>query len=85
MWTTTSAEVYAVIMAKHGKEMTVHSSYSDPTGNRNHFSTGMPEMITEWGFKNADFPLIKIESKKEHEEIKEWNNTYYIAINQTEK
>lgn len=78
MWTETSAEVYAVIMAKHGNNMVVHSSFSDPTGTGNRFSTGHPEMITEWGFKGSDKSLLRIEQHKENESTKEWNNQYYI-------
>lgn len=78
MWTETSAEVYAVIMAKHRKDMVVHSSFSDPTGNGNHFSTGHPEMNTEWGFRGSDKPLLRIEQHKENESTKEWTNQYFI-------
>ena len=78
MWVETSIEVYAVIMARHKKDFTVHSSFSDITGNGHHFSTGHPEMITEWGFKDATTPVVKIEQKKDREDDKEWETKVFI-------
>jgi hypothetical protein len=84
MWVETTIEVYAVIMARHKKDFCVHSSFSDSTGNGHHFSTGHPEMITEWGFKDADNPLLKIEQRKENEEQKEWETTVFIHYTTSE-
>ena len=53
----TSAEVYAVIRAKHG-DMVVFSSYSNPTGNDG--MTTKSQMHTEWGFAGDDIPVIGI-------------------------
>lgn len=78
MWKETSAEVYAVIFAKHRKDLCVHGSFSDPTGDGLEFSTGRPEMITEWGFKESKNPLIKIRQTKESVRDKEWNAEYWI-------
>ena len=78
MWIETSAEVYYVIHAKHKKDLCVHASFSDPTGNGLDFSSGMPEMITEWGFKNSENPLVKIRQTKEKESDREWNNEFFI-------
>lgn len=79
MWIETSAEVYAVLMARHRKDLNVHSSFSDPTGTGYDFSTGRPEMITEWGFKtNDDNSLLKIIQTKENEAQIEWDCKYFI-------
>lgn len=74
----TSAEVYAVIMAKHRLDMHVHGSFSDPTGNGYEFSTGRPEMMTAWGFKGSEEPLLKLIQTKESAQQKDWDNEYYI-------
>ena len=56
----TSAEVWAVIKARH-PELVVFSSYSAPDGDQ----WGDPEkctMMTEYGFSGADFPIIGAET-----------------------
>ena len=78
MWKETSAEVNAVIFAKHKKDLGVHSSFSDPTGNGLEFSSGRPEMITEWGFKTSDQPIVKIRQTKENESDREWVYEFFI-------
>lgn len=78
MWLETSAEVYAVIMAKHRKDFSVHSSFSDPDGFCNDFSAGKPEMVTEWGFKSSETPLLKIVQSKKDKDQKEWDSNFFI-------
>ena len=78
MWKETSAEVYAVIFAKHRKDFSVHSSFTDITGNGYEFSTGRPELLTEWGFRESNIPLLKLRQSKEFESDKEWNIEYFI-------
>ena len=78
MWKETSNEVYAVIFAKHKKDLKPHSSFTDMTGNGYHFSSGHPEIITEWGFENAENPLLKILQWKENEEDKDWTVEFFI-------
>jgi hypothetical protein len=78
MWTETSAEVYAVIRAKHAKEMGVHGSFTDVEGNGFHFSSGRPTIETEWGFKESDTPLLKIIETKENREQKDWDVQFFI-------
>ena len=78
----TSAEVFAVIMAAHRKDLGVFSSYSNPTGSDG--LTNTPQMFTEWGFRGSDFPLIGHESRwekggKDHERVNE-ENTYWICV-----
>ena len=53
----TSAEVYAVIKARHYDDLVVFGSYSAPEGSE--FSNQC-EMYTEWGFKHADLPLMAL-------------------------
>ena len=78
MWKETSNEVYAVIFAKHRKELKPHSSFTDMTGCGYEFSSGRPEVITEWGFENAEKPLLKIIQTKEEELQKEWDVEFFI-------
>jgi len=88
MWAKTSAEVYAVIHARHSKEMCIHSSFTDSTGNGYEFSTGKPTIDTEYGFKDSDEPLVRIEARKETEDQKQWDYSYFIYYsteNSTEK
>jgi hypothetical protein len=53
----TSAEVWAVLKAKHGAELRVYGSYSAPEGD----SMGDPSkavMMTEYGFEDGKWPLM---------------------------
>lgn len=53
----TSAEVWAVIKARHGNELVVFATYSAPDGD--HY--GNPQqgvMKTEYGLPGADYPLM---------------------------
>lgn len=54
----TSAEVWAVIQARHGKQLRVFSSFSDPSGTQ--FGGGGTEgrMETTYGFARGDHPVI---------------------------
>ena len=51
----TSAEVWAVIKARHHNNLGVFGSYSAPEGSE---WSQQCEMYTEYGFKNADVPLM---------------------------
>ena len=62
----TSAEVYAVLRARHGAEMAVFSSYSAPDGD--HFGdVGTCRMETNWGLKGQDGPLLGVETTWERD------------------
>ena len=78
MWKETTPEVYAVIRAIHHKDLGVFGTYTDPDGRSYEWSSGHPEIMTEWGFRNAENPLIKIIQKKEHESDKEWQCEYFL-------
>ena len=57
-WVLTSPEVWAVIFARHGKDLKVFSSYSNPTGDC-HLGGGIPTMETSYGFDGSDFALVR--------------------------
>lgn len=80
LWRQTSNEVYAVIFAKHRKQLKPFSSFTDITGNGYHFSDGHPRIMTEWGFENAEKPILKIVQTKENESDKEWETEFFINI-----
>jgi len=63
-WIETTQEAYSVIYIKHGKQFEVFGTYT-------HCDEPV-EMLTEWGFAGADYPLIK--SWRRGEEYK-----FYIA------
>ena len=58
----TSAEVYAVIRARHAADMTVFGTISEPDGNPWGDSDDC-RMLTEWGIKGHDVPLIGIDQR----------------------
>lgn len=82
MWIETSSKVYAVIFAKHKKQLTPHSSFTNITGNGYHFPSGKPEIMTEWGFEKAETPLLKVVQTKEDEEQQDWDVEFFIYCNQ---
>ena len=55
---STSAEVWAVIHARH-KDLIVFSSFSDPDGTFNGGSGETGRMETSYGFKGSDCPLME--------------------------
>ena len=59
---STSYEVWATIKRNHSEELRVFSSYSAPNGDQfGDLSTAV--MYTEYGFLDADCPLIGAETK----------------------
>lgn len=60
----TSLEVVSVIRARHGNELTVFGSFSDPTGTENGGSGETSTMMTLWGFPDADYPLFQVTTKR---------------------
>jgi len=55
-WIKTDKHVYGAIFREHKDNLTVFSSFSNPYPSELQYD---PEMLTEWGFKNANRPLIK--------------------------
>ena len=52
----TSAEVWAVIKARHGNSLAVFESFSNPDGS--FMGNCRPEMMTVYGFHDSAFPLM---------------------------
>ena len=79
----TSAEVWAVIHAKH-KELRVFSSYSAPDGDQ-YGDHNQCVMMTEYGVPEADFPIIGAKTVWEkdqeggHERINEMTK-YWLCV-----
>lgn len=67
----TTPEVWGAIMLAHREKLVVFSSFSNPTGD-SHLGNGRPEMFTEYGFRDADCPLIGARTTWERGE-KEWD------------
>ena len=69
---TTSAEVWAVIRARHSNDLGVFSTISepdgDPFGNSCHC-----RMMTEYGFKDSDYPLIGAETTWQKHPVNEFD------------
>lgn len=61
-WIKTDKHVYGAIYREHHKQLTTFSSFSNP--HPSHLSS-QPQMITEWGFRDANRPLIKAHSQWE--------------------
>jgi hypothetical protein len=57
---TTSAEVYAVIFARHRDQLSAFETFSDPDGTFNGGPGEIGRMVTTWGIKGCDWPLIGI-------------------------
>lgn len=80
----TSAEVWAVIHAKHGKELKVFSTYSAPGGDQFGDPT-VGRMETSYGFDGCDTPIIKakttwdIDSEKPYERLNV-KNEYWLCV-----
>lgn len=79
----TSAEVWAVIRARH-KDLVVFGSYSAPDGDQfGDMSIG--RMDTSYGFRNSDYPLIEasttwtIDHDQRHNRIDEITE-YWLCI-----
>ena len=55
---STSAEVWAVIRARHFPQLKVFSSFSDPDGTFQGGPGDKGRMETTYGLEGADYPLI---------------------------
>lgn len=58
-WVETTREVYAAIYKEHFPAFGVFGTFSRPEDDW----YGERQMMTEWGFKDADYPLIKHEER----------------------
>lgn len=57
------AKEYFELYKKHKPNLCVHRSYTDISGVGYSWSTGIPQWMTEWGFKDSDDPFIRAESE----------------------
>lgn len=87
----TSAEVWAVIHARHGGVLKVHSTFSDPDGTFNGGPGEVGVMETTYGLPSADYPLIgarsrwRIDPEKPHKRFNETNEYFlFVAIKETD-
>jgi hypothetical protein len=80
----TTAEVWAVIRARHHEQLKVFSSFSAPEGDH-YGNPNEGRMMTEYGFDGADCPLIgadtrwDIDSEKPHKRINE-RHEYWLCL-----
>jgi hypothetical protein len=84
----TSAEVAAVIRARHGKQLVVFASFSDPDGTFNGGAGERGRMETAWGFNGASDPILEarttweIDPEQRHKRINEQHEYWLCASNQ---
>lgn len=75
-WIKTNVYVYDTIWTTHYKEFqffgTITYVEGSPVG-------GNPHIMTEWGFKDSEFPLIKYEKTKDTRQQELWDIEYFIA------
>ena len=72
----TSAEVYAVIRARHASEMQVFGTISQPNGH----PLGNREdcrMDTEWGFSGGDWPILGVSTTWRADDRENTERTHY--------
>jgi hypothetical protein len=62
-WIQTDKHVFGAIFREHKNDLVSFAGFSNPSPSD---LSETPQMMTEWGFRGADFPLIKLETKWEH-------------------
>lgn len=75
-WVETTHEVYRAIYDEHHEAFGVFATCTDIDGSQ--FGGGQRYILTEWGFKGSEIPIIKSVCVGES-----W--TYYIAAVQEEQ
>jgi len=78
MWKKTTEKICIEIYKQHKDDLTVFGSYTDVDGNGYEWSSGHPEILTEWGFKGAENPLYKVLMTKETRQDKKWKYEYFL-------
>jgi hypothetical protein len=71
-WVPTDKHVFGALWREHHEALTPFGCFSNPDGT-SPIGHGYPEMLTEWGFKGADYPIAK------HHE-KNGEHFYYLAL-----
>lgn len=81
----TSEEVYSCIHIKHGKELEVFGTFSNPDADPR-WGTDICSMYTEYGFKGCKIPILAAETAWRQEVIDgkikngKKTHTYWICI-----
>lgn len=78
-WKSTDKHVYGAIYREHYKDLRTFATCTAPDGNPQ-LSITTPYVMTEWGFKGADEPIIRIESHKKNVKQKDYDNEYFLAV-----
>jgi len=78
-WIKTDKHVYGAIYREHYNNLGVFSSCTAPDGD---LSLGLPYpyILTDWGFKGADEPLIRSVGRKDSKDQKDYEYEYFIAL-----
>ncbi len=76
-WIRTTPEAYRAIYVSHRDQLQVFGSF---TNCHNNSQFGEHHIMTEWGFKDADAPLIKYDERGDGEPV----ITHWIAQVNTE-
>ena len=84
IWIKTTWEVYGAIYKHHTGDLVVFSSFTNPYGDFEG-GGGRPEIYTEWGFRNSDYPLIRSIGTKEDKCQKDFEWEYFIAATKKEE
>jgi hypothetical protein len=79
IWIPTDKHVYGAIYREHCNDLVVFGSCSAPEGDPR-LGIMRPYMLTEWGFKDSDEPLIKSIGRKDTFEQREYVYEYFIAV-----
>ena len=78
-WEKTDKHVYHAIYREHHENMSVFASCTCPEGDLR-LGYPNPYIVTEWGFSNANAPIIRsVATKKTHVQ-KEYDYEYWIAV-----
>ena len=78
MWIETSEQVCLEIRKKHKEDLTVFGSFTDSDGDGYEWSSGRPEILTEWGFRKSENPTYKVLMTKDTVEDKKWKYEYFL-------
>ena len=86
----TSAEVYAVIMAKHRDQMVAFETFSDPEGTFNGGPGEIGRMDTVWGIAGCNYPILEIKTRwdidpeQPHKRINQ-THSYFLLMAEREE
>lgn len=78
MWIETSEQVCLEIRKRHKGNLVVFGVFTDCDGDGYAWSSGSPEIMTEWGFSKAENPTYKVLMSKETKHDKEWKYDYFL-------